>query len=310
MRADLLNYIRELTAQDKKVLSQKALKLVEEVGELAKAALPYDNAFGTNHRFVTPNKILEESVDTILVALSIVYSLGFSDDEIANEMKRKSDYWAELQAREDRMTERTPYEIHVTVKEAPNVEAFRQACAGLEVKPIVLDLQTQSSGVIKDVMTSSVFFGKNSEAYAEQERIADGLRTAGFEVVRRKIETVPWHPAAPSRENSNPVMPAHCYFECHFSVVVRDDSQRVLLEALARQVDCHLSRNVFKRHTDGSFTMMMTYRTYEGVYEDVKATVESINQLLTAHSFDIGKSIIEFSIFDTKVTHDATWLAH
>lgn len=57
---NLNNYIKSLSIKDKKTLSQKGLKLAEEVGELAKAILPYDSAHGTNHRFIDKEKILEE----------------------------------------------------------------------------------------------------------------------------------------------------------------------------------------------------------------------------------------------------------
>lgn len=308
MRPDLLNYIRELSVIDRKTLSQKGLKASEEVGELAKAILPYDSAFGNNHRFVTKNKILEEVADTILVALSIAYSLDFTDEEISDEMKRKNDYWAELLSREAVMTDRTPYEIHVTVKEAPDVETFRQACAALEVKPIILDLQLKA-GVLNDVMTSSVYFGTNRDAYEEMERIATGLTNTGFDVVRRKIETVPWHPAAPSRTSQEPVMPPHCYFECHFSVKVNSPAERGALEVVAAATQCHLSRNVFKTNSDGTQTVMMTYRSYDGLYEDVQAQVEMIKRALVDASFVLGKSNIEFSIFDSKVNHDSAWIS-
>ena len=179
------------------------------------------------------------------------------------------------------------------------------------MKPIILDLQLQNSDeVIKDVMTSSVFFGRNREAYVELQRIVKGLTDAGFTVVRQKIETVPWHPAAPSRNNVNPAMPPHCYFECHFAVQLSSDEERKALEKLAHEtLKCHLSKNVFKRHPDGRYTVMMTYRNYEKLYEDVQEEVETIKAQLAENNFQLGKSLIEFSLFDTKVSHDARWLA-
>ncbi len=309
MRPDLLKYIAELSSADRKNLSQKVLKLMEEAGELAKAALPYDHAFATNHRFVTPEKILEEAVDSILVALSIPYTLGFDDEDIANMMKKKADFWAELQARDARINDKTPYELHVTVEQASSVEDFRRICSALEVKPIVLDLHTRDAGVIKDVMTSSVFFGRNAEALTELERIASGLQAAGLTVIRKKIETVPWHPAAPSRMHASPVMPKDCYFECHFGVKVQDDEANMAhLRQLARELNCHLSKNVFKRHEQGDVTVMMTYRAYSGVYEDVKERVEYIARQVRSEGFGVEKELIEFSLYDTKVHHDAGWL--
>lgn len=308
MREDVLNYVRELSLLDQKTLGQKVLKLMEETGELAKAALPFENAFCTTHRFVTPEKILEEVADTILVALSIAYTLGYTHEDVTQDMVRKADYWAELQSRESRVTDKTPYEIHVTVAAAQDVGSFRQACRALGVKPIILDLQQHNAGVIKDVMTSSVFFGRNSEAYAELQRIAEGLAAAGFTVVRRKIETVPWHPAAPSRRHANPVMPASCYFECHFSVRLTNSEQQYQLSTLAAECQCHLSRNVFKRHEDGSATVMLTYRSYVDLYETVQESVANIKSRLLDAGFALDKDLIEFSLFDSKVSHDAAWL--
>ena len=47
MNTELLSYIQKLSIRDKKTLSQKALKVTEECGELARVVLPFDNAAGT-----------------------------------------------------------------------------------------------------------------------------------------------------------------------------------------------------------------------------------------------------------------------
>ena len=47
MNKNISDFIRTLSEKDKKTLSQKCLKLVEEVGELARIILPYDSAHGT-----------------------------------------------------------------------------------------------------------------------------------------------------------------------------------------------------------------------------------------------------------------------
>jgi hypothetical protein len=46
-------------------------------------------------------------------------------------------------------------------------------------------------------MTSSKHFGDNRSAYDESLRIVNELKDYGYKVVRSKIESVPWHPAAP-----------------------------------------------------------------------------------------------------------------
>lgn len=297
-----------MTAADKKTLSQKALKLSEETGELASAALPFDNAFATNHRFVTSAKILEEVADVMLVAMSIAFDLGYDADDIFSMMNRKAQVWARLQNGEQRYSDRNPYEIHITVSEPDGIDRYRAVCAELGVKPIVLDLQTRDNAIIKDVMTSSVFLGTNKGVHDEMERITAGLLAAGYNVVRKKIETVPWHPAAPSITRPGGEMPQGCYFECHMSVRMEDlESNRVVLKRLADDMNAHLSRNVFKRHEDGSISIMVTYRRYDGTSEEFVEEAGKIQGELVAAGFNTDKLITEFSVYDTNVHHDAMW---
>lgn len=116
MNSTIFEYIRKLSLADSKTLSQKALKTAEEVGELAKVVLPYDNVGSTQHRFVHRDRILEEVVDVMLCARSIAYELGFDDAEIESKTLVKARYWEELQQRESEVSFPIPFEIHVTVK--------------------------------------------------------------------------------------------------------------------------------------------------------------------------------------------------
>jgi len=260
MDKKILDYIKTLTKSDEKNLSQKALKTCEEVGELAKVVLPYDNAFATNHRFVSKARILEECADGYLCLQSIVYDLDFSDEEFETMVSHKMKIWADLQAREHRLKYPIPYEIHVTVdieKSKPvftsdgnafisneeisklqknnletlqkhTVEEFKRDCKDAGVKPILLDLHLSGGKVMKDLMTSSTFMGNNREAYEEMKRITHSLRQGGWEVVREKIETIPWHPAAPSQKHENPVMPPNCYFESHLNCLCTEEKLEIL----------------------------------------------------------------------------------
>lgn len=170
---DILEVIRQLSISDEKTLSQKTLKLFEEGGELAKVVLPHENAFATTHRFVTTTKILEEAVDTLLCSLSIVYELGFTDEDIREMMVQKALKWEGLQQASRKGRFPLPFELHVTVRlrgdqeEAPQLDNFKQVCSALGVKPIILDLNSKS----KDVMTSSVIMTDTVGAYNEVTRI-------------------------------------------------------------------------------------------------------------------------------------------
>ena len=306
------DFIKDLSVKDEKTLSQKTLKLVEEVGELAKVILPFDSAHGTSYRFTDKEKILEELVDVHLTNISILHSLGFSEDEFNDMLNKKSRKWSELQLKESTTT--FPFEIHVTVdiNSVANLDAFKSDCLKVGVKPIVLDLELKD-GILKDVMTSSKHFGDNRSSYNESVRIATELFDLGYNVVRKKIETVPWHPNAPSIKDGK--IPNGCYFESHIGVTIEPSEK----DRLSEFVDllnnnflngsCKLSQNFFKKSKDGGrFVNMLTYRDDKTCTNDFQNDVERIKYLLKSSSFEFEKVEIEYAIYDTNVNHDAKWI--
>lgn len=311
---EILDYIAKLSKNDRKTLSQKGLKTAEEVGELAKVILPYDGAASTTHRFVAKERILEEVADTVLCALSIAYDLGYTHDDITSTMLRKAGYWEELQVREGKATYPLPYEIHITVAggtvvdSAVRLEEFKAACGEIGVKPLLIDMHnTMGKTIMLDCQTSSVHIGDNTSAITEVRRIASALREHGFKPIREKVETVPWHPAAPSTAHKNPVMPKDCYFEAHFNVVV-DDAKLAVLRSREQVYGVHLSRNAFKRISATEFVMMATLRNYDGTYEQFKSDCDNVVEILQRDGFTVPKTITEFSVYDTNIEHDAEWI--
>lgn len=312
---DILDLARSLTKTDTKTLSQKALKAAEEVGELARVVLPLDNAYATTHRFVQHERVLEECADVILTALSVAYDMGFSDEELHHMLFRKSLKWSELQAKASKMKpDKNPYEIHVTVKE-PRMDKFRETCTQLGVKPVVLDLFTaettdsfQPKYVMEDVMTSSAHMGTNRTAFAEMKRITNGLKQAGFSILREKIETVPWHPAAPNSSETSPEMPPNCYFETHFAIRYHRSVEPEVY-ALAKQNGCYLSRNKLKPDQDDMRVLLATARSYTDTFEMFKEKAAAIQSAIgQSGSTLIENPLIEFSIYDSQVSHDSEWL--
>lgn len=304
MNKQLLDFIKELSIRDKKTLSQKALKNSEECGELAKAVLPYDGAYCTNHRFTDKIKILEEVSDVILTSISIAYHLGYTTDDIEEMLDYKSNKWFELQVKEDKVKYPIPYEIHVTVKRPSDIEKYKLDCQSIEVKPIVLDLEN-SNGNITDVMTSSKFYGDNRGAYEKVKEISKQLNDMGYDVLREKVETIPFHPAAPTKKGT---MPKDCYFESHVGVKVTGDDKRGKLTAIAKLHDAHISRNFFKKLDSGEYVLMLTLRNYDTSYEQFRTQVDRLLISLSSEGFEYEKEIVEFSIYDTKVSHDFNWL--
>ena len=315
---NIIDFIKNLSIKDKKTLSQKGLKLVEEIGELARVILPYDSAHGTNHRFIDREAILEEVVDVYLTNISIAHSLGFTDEEFNDMLVKKSEKWSQLQAAEEKAEFPLPFEIHVTVESPKDIDKFKQACSLIEVKPIVIDLEINDGSLIKDVMTSSKHFGDNRTAYEESERIVSELKNRGYKVVRNKIESVPWHPAAPVISTGKEI-PNGCYFESHLGVVIKPEEKESLNEFVKYTLtDSHLielsgtaklSQNFFKKSKDGSsFINMLTYRSNMCGSPKFKLEVEGIKHLLKEEGFEFEKVEVEYAVYDTNVTHDAKWI--
>jgi NTP pyrophosphatase (non-canonical NTP hydrolase) len=324
------DFIKNLSIKDKKTLSQKTLKLVEEVGELSRVILPYDSAHGTNHRFIDKEVILEEVVDVYLTNISIAHSLGFTDEEFSDMLVKKSKKWSQLQSGEEKAEFPLPFEIHVTIDASEmrdpimfdtkrfDLDLFKEACDDIGVKPIVIDLEINDGSEIQDVMTSSKHFGDNRSAYEESERISNKLKNWGFKVVRNKIESVPWHPAAPIISTGKEI-PNGCYFESHIGVTIYPGQKGELNDFVKSTLtDGHLielsgtaklSQNFFKKSKDGSkFVNMLTYRSNMCGSPKFKSEVEGIKHLLQEEGFEFEKVEVEYAVYDTNVNHDARWI--
>lgn len=310
MNDQLLDYIKHLSGVDRKNLTQKSLKAVEEMGDLAKVVLSYENAFATTHRFVTREQILNEVADVMLCVMSVAYDLKYDHDDITAAVQAKAEKWALMQSKEEGVTYPLPYEAHVTVKlngSDEETQRFIDVCKSIGVKPIVLNLATKAETSIVDVMTSSKHIGNNSSAHAHVIDVASKLSAHAFDVCRLKLETVPWHPMAPKDGES---MPTNTYFETHVPFVLPNESVVPVLRRAVYDLgipQLHMSTNVFKRNEDGSCVQMVTYRRNDCGRESFLIDVEHIVSVLTRADWTVGKYHTEFALYDTNVSHDALW---
>lgn len=194
-----------------------------------------------------------------------------------------------------------PFEIHITVSTTvESIEHFIDVCKKLQVKPIIIDVNTSSF----DVMTSSNIVTDNSGVYNELNRIKQGLIKYGFNVIREKIETVPWHPAAPTIDNA---MPENCYFECHFKILTDNDNVYKIKE-ISNSYNCHMSKNIFKKLSNDKFFQMLTVRSHTDSVINFKDRVDTITSSLMSKNLLIENVIVEFAIYDSNVSHDTQWL--
>jgi NTP pyrophosphatase (non-canonical NTP hydrolase) len=79
---DVIGKIFEASKCDHKSLTEKALKLSEECGELAQAVLSFMEVPGCGFKGKTKEDVIEEAWDCIITAASVIYQV---EDGIVNE---------------------------------------------------------------------------------------------------------------------------------------------------------------------------------------------------------------------------------
>lgn len=311
MQNSLIEEIIDITNLDKKNLVATYVKLGEETDELAREILAYVNEPSTLHRYSTKSDIIEECIDTALVAISIAIKAGADSEEINKMFRLKLDKWATILQNEGRLKDITkiPFEIHCTVNANSDIENLLAACNHANVKLISLELINHNGDTYPDVMTSSKFYGTNSEAITEVNRIKDILLNFGITISRSKIETVPWHPLAPQTSSSK--MPTGCYFESHIAIILPSGtiiSELYDLKALCHLHNAHFSRNIFKENLN-NLIQMVTIRTYND-REEFDSKVNTFIQELSKLGFEHERIISEFALYDTNIHHDVSWLSN
>lgn len=300
----ILAQATRLSLRDTKTLSQKALKLSEECGELAKAVLPFEGADSCNHRFPNRDKIIEECADVFLVAYSIAKSLDVSDAALLAMVGKKADYWEKLQDAE-RATDlnKLNFEVHITVESTSDIETFMTDCRSIGVKPIILDLYTEGAPIL-DVMTSSHFTGTTQQAAIYSRGLVASMESMGYRVLREKIETVPWHPASQQAHLSP--SPSR-YFESHMAF--DQDTPRDILNPFLDSHSIRLSRNKMKKGTTA--VLMGTYRvssTDTNVSDFLAAVAGIVTEAAGIGITVLGRPDTEFALFDSSVEHDGLWI--
>lgn len=186
------------------------------------------------------------------------------------------------------------HEIHVTVAVPNQVELFRQFCKDNGWKAIVLDLATTKL----DVMITARYRGEENGALELCESIVQKSRDAGYNVIRRKIETSLTNPGASVARNED-------YFETHLSIYVDSRDQVELLRSIPKVKElAHVSRNMFKENV-----IMVTIRSYDCINLEHISKVYQLQSAIKDAMFRVNRVINEFCWFDTNVEHDKEWLS-
>ncbi len=99
MKIDL-DVIKALTKLDKKNLIERSLKLSEECGEVAEAVLAMSNCGGSEYKVKDKNDVIEECLDTMMIALSLITTVEPKINETVLEcmFDTKMQKWEEKMA--------------------------------------------------------------------------------------------------------------------------------------------------------------------------------------------------------------------
>jgi len=85
--------VYDLSIENEKSLEQIALKMSEEVGEVSQALLSHLKASGSEYKELDASDVIEECVDVMIVAYSLIYKLDGSDEDIEKLMRKKVNKW-------------------------------------------------------------------------------------------------------------------------------------------------------------------------------------------------------------------------
>lgn len=196
------------------------------------------------------------------------------------------------------------YEIHITVKSDGEIEQFKECCAELEVKPLVVQLA--NGAIPDDVMTSSSIRCTPSDLRDECIRILIALEVMGWRAVRCKIETPPFHSKVVGLKPED-ILPTQ-YFEAHLPVRISNPQQQTSLDIFCKAFGVYQSANAFKVN-DGVRTIMATIRSAQWDAEVFKRNVDAAVTILSEKLFcEVETPVVEFAIFDSNRSHDNEWI--
>lgn len=188
------------------------------------------------------------------------------------------------------------YEIHITVDVSPDdsetVARFKEVCAKIGTKGIVIENLSPSGNIYYDVMTSGVV--KTSFDVAKEEMMSQAslLESMGFDVIRRKIETVSWnYPLNPEVKG---------YFESHNEFDVEDYDD---FSSIVRNLGGYASRNVSKPGV-AIGTIRRKSKSWWLFGDELGPFINGLSN----NGYVAKKTINEYCPFDDNEKHDDTWI--
>ncbi|WP_244942954.1 hypothetical protein [Streptomyces inhibens] len=201
------------------------------------------------------------------------------------------------------------FEVHLTVRDDGDRAGAQRlagyaAARGLKCVHIVLEQGEVPSQPMLTMRGSGTYDTVRAEAAAE----ADGLRAAGLDVVRTKIEATPWSAGVPRTDEEAARLGPHYYFEHHLKLLLERSAPLAPLLSLVEGHCAHLSRNARRVRADGRLERFVTQRCRMAGIRTAGQRLDELAGRLSAAGYEIASTEREFVVHDGNEALDTGWL--
>lgn len=190
------------------------------------------------------------------------------------------------------------FEYHVTVCEREKKEVAALAAwageRGVKFTHILLargEVRSQPMLTVRAEGTTAAVLEKAEAMVAE-------LRSAGFDVVRVKLEASPFAEGVPATAEPG------CYFEHHAKLLLPAGCDEAALAAMVMPHGAHLSRNARRVREDGLGERFVTQRCGDAAVGRLDALIRD----LRAAEYDVVGVEREYVVYDDRLSVDEGWI--
>lgn len=188
---------------------------------------------------------------------------------------------------------------------------MKKTCENTKYKVIFINLETTNKNhQIRQLMTSSYHCGEYPAIVSKLEEEFHEV-FAKFNIIRIKIESLASNQGIPEKDIEKKLFwdETSNYFEFHYKILLKDDTQKAKLRQICQYSGehLHLSQNAFKCLDDGSYHYMITMRLFDSGRENALLRNENIVNYLTSKSFPPLKVVREFIVYDNHIDLDNGW---
>ncbi|AZS76897.1 hypothetical protein DDE74_37685 [Streptomyces lydicus] len=201
------------------------------------------------------------------------------------------------------------FEVHLTVRDDGDHEAAGQLAAYAAAHHLkCVHILLEQGEVPSQPMLTLHGAGTYEEVRSQAVTKADGLRAAGFDVVRTKIEATPWSDGVPGTDEEAADLGPDYYFEHHLKLVLARSAPVGSLLALAVAHGAHLSRNARRARSDGRVERFVTQRCRRVGLATAGQRLDALSGQLRAAGHRIASVEREFVVHDGNLALDVGWL--